>query len=67
MKEAIDRDIENAGSKYDALVDGVVYRLNHSFIFEQQCYRVEGIPINAKNSISISNEVSLLRHSKHNP
>ncbi len=67
MKEAIDRTIENAGSEYDALVDGVVYQLNHSFLFGQQCYRVEGTPINTKNSVSISNEASLLRHSKRNP
>ena len=65
MKEAIDRTIENAGSEYDALVDGVVYQLNHSFLFGQQCFRVEGTPINTKNSVSRSNEVSILRHSKH--
>ncbi|MEE9338416.1 MAG: hypothetical protein V3U87_10070 [Methylococcaceae bacterium] len=66
LKEAIDRTIENAGSEYDALVDGVVYQLNHSFIFGQQCFRVEGTPINTKNSVSMSNEVSIVRHSKRN-
>jgi len=53
MKEAIDRAIEKAGPEYDALVDGVVYILNHSFLIGQQCYRVEGTPINTKKSISL--------------
>ncbi len=67
MKEAIDQTIENAGSEYDALVDGVIYQLNHSFLFGQQCFRVEGTPINTKNLVSLNNEVSILRHSKYNP
>jgi hypothetical protein len=64
MKEAIDRTIENAGPEYDALVDGVVYQINHSFLFGQQCFKVEGTPINTKKSVSM-NEDGLLKHSKH--
>jgi len=67
MKEAIDQAIEKAGPEYDALVDGVVYQLNHSFLVGQQCFRVEGTPINTKNLVSLNNEVSILRHSKYNP
>ena len=63
MKEAIDRAIENAGPEYDALVDGVVYQLNHNFLVGQQCYKVEGTPINTKKSVSM-NEDGLLKHSK---
>ena len=66
MKEAIDRAIEKAGPEYDALVDGVVYQLNHSFVFGQLCYRVEGTPINTKKSISLNEteRKNLLGHSK---
>lgn len=63
MKEAIDRTIENAGGNYDALVDGVVYQVNHSFIIGQQCFRVEGTPINTKESVSFRKS-DLLRHSQ---
>ena len=62
MKEAIDRTIEKAGPEYDALVDGVVYQLNHSFIVGQQCYRVEGTPINTKKSVTMDDN-GLLKHS----
>lgn len=53
MKEAIDEAIESAGENYDALVDGVVYHINQSFLFGQICYRVEGTPINTKDSVSM--------------
>lgn len=49
LKEAIDRAIENAGPGYDALIDGVAYVDNFSFIVGKQCYRVEGTPINTKS------------------
>ncbi len=52
MKEAIDRAIESAGPEFDALVDGVVYHKNYSFLFGQICYTIEGTPINTKTSIS---------------
>ncbi|MBS1213728.1 MAG: hypothetical protein H6R26_2345, partial [Proteobacteria bacterium] len=56
MKEAIDQAIEKAGPDYDALVDGVVYYVNQSFLFGRQCYKVEGTPINTKKSISLNDE-----------
>lgn len=48
LKEAIDNAIEKAGSGYDALVDGVLYHKNQSFIFGQICYTVEGTPVSKK-------------------
>ena len=48
IKEAIDRAIENAGPEYDALIDGVIYAGNYSFIFGQQCFIAEGTAINTK-------------------
>jgi len=62
MKEAI----ENVGPEYDALVDGVVYMQNHSFIIGRQCYKVKGTPINTKKVVSLNKEQgeNLLRHSK---
>ena len=45
MKTAIDRAIESAGPGYDALIDGVVYHKNQSFIIGQICYTIEGTPI----------------------
>lgn len=65
MKEAIDRAIEKAGPEYDALVDGVVYRLNHSFLFGQVCFKVEGTPINTKASISFKDlgDNKIMHHS----
>lgn len=53
MKEAIDNAIENAGPEYDALVDGVVYNVNKSFIIGQICIKVEGTPVNTKASVSM--------------
>ncbi|GJM17688.1 MAG: hypothetical protein DHS20C13_30150 [Thermodesulfobacteriota bacterium] len=66
MKEAIDRAIEKAGPEYDALVDGVVYRLNHSFLFGQVCFKVEGTPINTKASMSFNDlgDNKIMHHSK---
>lgn len=65
MKEAIDEAIEGAGPEYDALVDGVVYQLNHHFIFGKLCYKVEGTPINTKASVSMNdfNRENLMYHS----
>ncbi len=63
VKEAIDRAIENAGPEYDALVDGVVSFSNHSFIFGQQCYKVEGTPINTKASVSMNTHGDFWLHS----
>ncbi len=65
MKEAIDRAIESGGGDYDALVDGVVYQDNYSFIIGQMCFRVEGTPINTKSSTSMKelDGKELLRHS----
>lgn len=56
MKEAIDKAIEDAGEDYDALVDGVLYQLNHFFIVGQMCYKVEGTPINTKAAISMNED-----------
>jgi len=66
MKEAIDKAIEGAGEDYDALVDGVVYQLNHFFIVGQMCYKVEGTPINTKAAISLKEDErkNLMFHSK---
>lgn len=50
LKEAIDNAIENAGPQYNALIDGVVYYKNKSFIFGKICYLVEGTPIATKGS-----------------
>jgi hypothetical protein len=65
MKEAIDEAIESAGENYDALVDGVVYHINQSFLVGRMCYKVEGTPINTKDSVSM-NEIegkNLMLHS----
>lgn len=66
MKEAIDEAIEGAGPEYDALVDGVVYSINRSFLIGQTCYKVEGTPINTKVAVSMNDvqEKDLMRHSK---
>lgn len=46
VKQAIDNAIENAGNpEYDALVDGVVYYKNHSFLFGEICYEVQGTAV----------------------
>src|SRR5579871_4145301 len=45
MKEAIDRAIASAGGDYDALIDGVIYQNNYSFIIGEQCFKIEGTPI----------------------
>ncbi len=65
MKEAIDRAIESAGPEYDALVDGVVYQHNYSFLFGQMCFVVEGTPINTKAAVSLkkSEMKNLMLHS----
>ena len=52
MKTAIDRAIENAGPGYDALIDGVVYNLNQSFLIGRVCYRVEGTPIQTRKVVA---------------
>ena len=67
MKEAIDRAIESAGPDFDALVDGVVYHQNYSFLFGQVCYVVEGTPINTKTSVSMLDiaEKPIMFHSFH--
>jgi len=66
MKEAIDEAIESSGEDYDALVDGVVYQLNHFFIVGQMCYKVEGTPINTKAAVSLKEDErkNLMFHSK---
>ena len=63
MKEAIDRAIEGAGGDYDALVDGVLYAENYFFY---ACFKVEGTPINTKESVSMkeSDRQNLMLHSK---
>ncbi len=48
IKEATDRAIENAGSQYDALIDGVVSSCYCAFIFGTSYIKVEGTPINTK-------------------
>ena len=48
LKTAIDNTIEKAGPGYDALVDGVVYYKNKSFIFGSVCYEVQGTPIKSQ-------------------
>jgi hypothetical protein len=45
LKSAVDRAIEKAGPGYDALLDGVIYSVNNSFLFGQMGYSVEGTPI----------------------
>jgi hypothetical protein len=68
LKEAIDKAIEDAGAQYDALIDGVVYYKNKSFIFGTICYEVEGTPIGTKGAgASIEPELqgkSILYHSR---
>ncbi len=49
LKSAIDKAIEGAGPGYDALVDGVVYTKNYSFLLGQLCYEVQGTPINTRS------------------
>ena len=54
LKSAIDKAIENAGPKYDALIDGVAYIDNYNFIVGQQCYRVEGTPVSTKSGTTFN-------------
>jgi len=63
MKEAIDRTIQNAGSEYDALIDGVLYQTTNPF---QICYKVEGTPVNTKvrGAMNEKDKENLLVHSK---
>jgi len=69
MKEAIDRAIEKAGPEYDALIDGVVYQVNQSFLIGRICYRVEGTPINTKSSVSLNDKQrrNMMVYSKTRP
>lgn len=53
IKEATDRAIENAGSQYDALIDGVVSSYTFYFIFGVTKITVEGTPINTKMLASL--------------
>ncbi len=53
LKEAIDRAIESAGPGYDALIDGVVYRLyNFYLIVSRAGYKVQGTPIKTSEIIA---------------
>ena len=60
------RAIESAGGDYDALVDGVVYQVNQSFIVGRMCFKVEGTPINTKAAVSLNGEQKkkLMLHSQ---
>ncbi len=53
IKEATDRAIENAGSQYDALIDGVLSSCYCAFIFGKSYVKVEGTPINTKMLASL--------------
>lgn len=50
LKTAVDRAIEKAGPEYDALIDGVAYFDNYSFLFGEECSRVEGTPVSTKSA-----------------
>lgn len=54
LKSAIDHAIENAGPQYDALIDGVAYFDNYSFLIGQECYRVEGTPVSTKSGATFN-------------
>ena len=68
LKEAIDNAIEQAGPQYTALVDGVVYYKNKSFIFGTVCFEVEGTPVTTSRSGAFLDEgpdgTPLLYHSR---
>jgi hypothetical protein len=73
IKEAVDRAIEKAGPGYDALIDGVVYYKNVSFIFGTVQYTVEGTPIKSQqinvsqgagSAENLASSKPLLYHSK---
>lgn len=73
VKEAVDRAIEKAGPEYDALIDGVLYYKNVSFIFGTLKYVVEGTPIKSKqinvsqgagSAENLASSKPLLYHSK---
>ena len=50
MKEAVDRAIEAAGPGYDALIDGVVdNKILVLVVYNENCFVVEGTPINTKD------------------
>lgn len=64
LKTAIDRAIEKAGPQYDALIDGVVYSKNYSFLIGKICYTVEGTPISTRKApVSALEGKEVLRHS----
>lgn len=53
LEEAVDRAIEAAGPEYDALMDGVVYMKHYwALIVFGHGYRVRGIPVNTKKTLS---------------
>lgn len=61
LKGAVDKAIENAGSDYVGLVDGVLYYTSYPFVI---CVDVEGTPITgAGPRISQSTESPVLYHS----
>ena len=70
LKDAIDDAIEKAGTGYDALIDGVVYQRNKSFIFGSLCFEVEGTPVSTKRRTGLlpgetgPGEVAVLYHSR---
>lgn len=53
LKEAVDMAIESAGPGYDALVDGVIYRIYQFYIvFSKSGYKVEGTPVKTREIIT---------------
>ena len=72
IKAAVDNAIETAGPGYDALVDGVLYYYNYSFIFGVMGYKIEGTPIKTQDLAQLQKDgvidltANIVYHSKLN-
>jgi hypothetical protein len=65
LEEAIDDAIEKAGPGYDALIDGVVYYKDKSFLFGKVCYEIEGTPISTRGDRgALPTDGPILYHSR---
>lgn len=67
MKTAIDNAIESAGPQFDALIDGVVYLQDFSFVVGKNCFKVEGTPISTKAGVPASTQGNTFFHSGTTP
>ncbi|MEW5816495.1 MAG: hypothetical protein AB1798_14025 [Spirochaetota bacterium] len=57
LEEACDRAIESAGAGYEALIDGVLYRIyNYYLLVSKEGYKVEGTPVKTKEILALAEQ-----------